>query len=53
MYLFRELPVYIVTPARELRLEFITRQVTTIKDVLTVESFIVYEGYNLKVPYIL
>ena len=34
-------------------LEFITRQVTTIKDVQTVESFIVYEGYNLKVPYIL
>jgi Lrp/AsnC family transcriptional regulator for asnA, asnC and gidA len=34
-------------------LEFITGQVTGIKDVQTVESFIVYEGYNLKVPYIL
>lgn len=34
-------------------LEFVTRQVTKIEDVQTVESFIVYEGYNLKVPYIL
>lgn len=34
-------------------LEFITGQVTKIKDVQTIESFIVYEGYNLKVPYIL
>jgi Lrp/AsnC family transcriptional regulator for asnA, asnC and gidA len=34
-------------------LEFITGHVTKIKDVQTVESFIVYEGYNLKVPYIL
>ncbi len=34
-------------------LEFITGQVTKIEDVQTVESFIVYEGYNLKVPYIL
>lgn len=34
-------------------LEFITGQVTKIGDVQTVESFIVYEGYNLKVPYIL
>jgi Lrp/AsnC family transcriptional regulator for asnA, asnC and gidA len=34
-------------------LEFITGQVTKIKDVQTVESFIVYAGYNLKVPYIL
>lgn len=34
-------------------LEFITGQVTKIDDVQTVESFIVYEGYNLKVPYIL
>jgi Lrp/AsnC family transcriptional regulator for asnA, asnC and gidA len=34
-------------------LEFITGQVTQIEDVQTVESFIVYEGYNLKVPYIL
>lgn len=34
-------------------LEFITNQVTKIDDVQTVESFVVYEGYNLKVPYIL
>lgn len=34
-------------------LEFITGQVPKVKDVQTVESFIVYEGYNLKVPYIL
>ncbi len=34
-------------------LEFITEQVATIEDVQTVESFIVYKGYNLKVPYIL
>lgn len=34
-------------------LEFITEQVATITDVQTVESFIVYKGYNLKVPYIL
>jgi len=34
-------------------LEFITEQVAKIEDVQTVESFIVYKGYNLKVPYIL
>jgi Lrp/AsnC family transcriptional regulator for asnA, asnC and gidA len=34
-------------------LEFITVQVAKIKDVQTIESFVVYEGYNLKVPYIL
>jgi len=34
-------------------LEFITEQVASIGDVRTVESFIVYKGYNLKVPYIL
>lgn len=34
-------------------LEFITEQVATIEDVQTVESFIVFKGYNLKVPYIL
>jgi Lrp/AsnC family transcriptional regulator for asnA, asnC and gidA len=34
-------------------LEFITDQVARIKDVQTVESFVVYDGYNLKVPYIL
>jgi Lrp/AsnC family transcriptional regulator for asnA, asnC and gidA len=34
-------------------LEFITEQVAKVEDVQTVESFIVYKGYNLKVPYIL
>ena len=34
-------------------LEFITEQVAKIEDVQTVESFIVYKGYNLKVPYLL
>ena len=34
-------------------LELITEQVAKIEDVQTVESFIVYKGYNLKVPYIL
>jgi Lrp/AsnC family transcriptional regulator for asnA, asnC and gidA len=34
-------------------LEFITEQVAKVKDVQTVESFIVYKGYNLKVPYLL
>lgn len=34
-------------------LEFITEQVATVEDVQTVESFIVFKGYNLKVPYIL
>jgi Lrp/AsnC family transcriptional regulator for asnA, asnC and gidA len=34
-------------------LEFVTEQVAKIEDVQTVESFIVYKGYNLKVPYLL
>lgn len=34
-------------------LEFITEQVATVENVQTVESFIVFKGYNLKVPYIL
>ena len=34
-------------------LEFITEQVARIEEVQTVESFVVYKGYNLKVPYIL
>jgi Lrp/AsnC family transcriptional regulator for asnA, asnC and gidA len=34
-------------------LEFITEQVAKVEDVQTVESFIVYKGYNLNVPYIL
>ncbi len=34
-------------------LEFITEHVAKIDGVQSVESFIVYKGYNLKVPYIL
>ena len=34
-------------------LEFITEQVARVQEVQTVESYIVYKGYNLKVPYIL
>jgi len=34
-------------------LEFITEQVARIEEVQSVESFIVYKGYNLKVPYII
>jgi len=34
-------------------LEFITEQVAKVGSVQTVESFIVYKGYNLNVPYIL
>jgi Lrp/AsnC family transcriptional regulator for asnA, asnC and gidA len=34
-------------------LEFYTNEVVKIKDVRSVETFVVYKGYNLKVPYIL
>ena len=34
-------------------LEFITEQVAKVGDVQTVESFVVYKGYNLMVPYLL
>jgi Lrp/AsnC family transcriptional regulator for asnA, asnC and gidA len=34
-------------------LEFYTDEVSKIKDVQSVETFVVYKGYNLKVPYIL
>lgn len=34
-------------------LEFITRQLSKVEGVQTVESFVVYKGYDLKVPYIL
>jgi len=34
-------------------LEFYTEEVARIKDVQSVETFVVYKGYNLKVPYIL
>ncbi len=34
-------------------LEFYTEEVYRLKDVRSVESFVIYKGYNLKVPYIL
>lgn len=34
-------------------LEFYTKQVSTIPDVQSAETFVVYKSYNLKVPYIL
>ena len=34
-------------------LEFYTDEVSQIKDVQSVETFVVYKGYNLKVPYVL
>jgi Lrp/AsnC family transcriptional regulator for asnA, asnC and gidA len=34
-------------------LEFYTEEVSKIKDVQSVETFVVYKAYNLKVPYIL
>jgi Lrp/AsnC family transcriptional regulator for asnA, asnC and gidA len=34
-------------------LEFYTEKVSQIKDVQSVETFVVYKSYNLKIPYIL
>jgi Lrp/AsnC family transcriptional regulator for asnA, asnC and gidA len=34
-------------------LEFYTEEVSKIKDVQSVETFVVYKSYNMKVPYIL
>jgi Lrp/AsnC family transcriptional regulator for asnA, asnC and gidA len=34
-------------------LEFYTKEVKKIQDVLSVETFVVYKGYNMKVPYVL
>jgi Lrp/AsnC family transcriptional regulator for asnA, asnC and gidA len=34
-------------------LEFYTEQVSQIKEVQSVETFVVYKSYNLKVPYVL
>ena len=34
-------------------LEFYTEEVAKVQDVQSVETFVVYKGYNLKVPYIL
>jgi len=34
-------------------LQFYTEEVSRIKDVQSVETFVVYKSYNLKVPYVL
>ena len=34
-------------------LEFYTEEVARLKDVQSVETFVIYKGYNMKVPYIL
>ena len=34
-------------------LEFYTDEVARLKEVQSVETFVVYKGYNLKIPYIL
>lgn len=34
-------------------LEFYTNEVSRLKDVQSVETFVVYKGYNAKVPYVL
>lgn len=34
-------------------LEFFTREVSRVDDVQSTETFVVYQGYNLKVPYML
>ena len=34
-------------------LEFYTKEVQKVQDVLSVETFVVYKGYNMKVPYVL
>lgn len=34
-------------------LEFYTEELSKVKDIQSVETFVVYKGYNLKVPYIL
>ena len=33
-------------------LEFYTEEVAVLKDVQSVETFVVYKSYNLKIPYI-
>ncbi len=34
-------------------LEFYTHELATVEDIQSVESFVVYKGFNLKVPYVL
>ena len=44
--------VVLLRPGLDL-LEFYTQEVYRLKGVRSVETFVVYKGYNLKVPYIL
>ena len=44
--------VVLLKPGFDL-LEFYTQEVYRLKDVRSVETFVVYKGYNLKVPYLL
>ena len=34
-------------------LEFYTQEVSKLKDVQSVETFVVYKSYNLKIPYVI
>jgi Lrp/AsnC family transcriptional regulator for asnA, asnC and gidA len=34
-------------------LEFFTREISKISDVLSTETFVVYKNFNLKIPYVL
>ena len=34
-------------------LEFLTKEVSKISNILSTETFVVYKNYNLKVPYVL
>ncbi|RKX75464.1 MAG: Lrp/AsnC family transcriptional regulator [Spirochaetes bacterium] len=34
-------------------LEFYTQEIDKVQDVLSTETFVVYKGYNMKVPYVL
>jgi len=34
-------------------LEFYTEEVSKLKDVQSVETFVVYKSYNLKIPYVI
>jgi Lrp/AsnC family transcriptional regulator, regulator for asnA, asnC and gidA len=34
-------------------LEFFTKEVSRITDVLSTETFVVYKNFNLKIPYVL
>lgn len=34
-------------------LDFLTKEVSKVSNVLSTETFVVYKNYNLKVPYVL